>query len=55
MKGLLWDCLEKWTNVTQWNNDLEIDFAENVKKALSICIYMQFDSEIKTEIKTEEY
>ena len=26
---------------------LVIDFAENVKKALSICINMQFDSEIK--------
>ena len=26
---------------------LEIDFAEDVKKALSICIYMQFDAEIK--------
>ena len=29
------------------NLALIIDFAENVKKALSICIYMQFDSEIK--------
>ena len=26
---------------------LEIEFAENVTKALSICIYMQFDAEIK--------
>ena len=26
---------------------LVIDFAEDVRKALSMCIYMQFDSEIK--------
>ena len=26
---------------------LEIEFSENVTTALSICIYMQFDAEIK--------